>query len=141
MSNNSIIIDAAHREETRIAVLDQNSKLLDFDRSAYSIKQIKGNIYLARVVRVEQSLQACFVDYGSDRHGFLPFSDIHPQYFQISDIEKQKILESITPQNNKSEEEDIQPNSYRHQQRDDQENFPENSSIAIGSYSLEEGSL
>ena len=138
MSNNSIIIDAAHREETRIAVLNQNSKLLDFDRSAYSIKQIKGNIYLARVIRVEQSLQACFVDYGSDRHGFLPFSDIHPQYFQISDAEKQKILEFITPSNNKLEEDEIQPSSYHHQQRDEQESFSENSAIATGSYSLEE---
>ena len=95
MTNNCIIIDSAHREETRIAVVDQNSKLLDFDRSAYSIKQIKGNIYLAKVMRVEQSLQACFVDYGSDRHGFLPFSDIHPKYFQVSDAEKQKIKISV----------------------------------------------
>jgi ribonuclease E len=137
MTNNSIIIDSAHREETRIAVLDQNSKLLDFDRSAYSIKQIKGNIYLAKVVRVEQSLQACFVDYGSDRHGFLPFSDIHPKYFQISDTEKQKILEAITPQNNKQDEDEPQ-NIHRHQQREEQEIFSDHSAIATGSYSLEE---
>ena len=131
MTNNCIIIDSAHREETRIAVVDQNSKLLDFDRSAYSIKQIKGNIYLAKVMRVEQSLQACFVDYGSDRHGFLPFSDIHPKYFQISDIEKQKILDSTVPQNNRQDDEE-ETNSYSSQQKDEQESF------AIGSYSLEE---
>ncbi len=131
MTNNCIIIDSAHREETRIAVVDQNSKLLDFDRSAYSIKQIKGNIYLAKVMRVEQSLQACFVDYGSDRHGFLPFSDIHPKYFQVSDAEKQKILDSTVPQNNRQDDEE-ETNSYSSQQKDEQESF------AIGSYSLEE---
>jgi len=131
MTNNCIIIDSAHREETRIAVVDQNSKLLDFDRSAYSIKQIKGNIYLAKVMRVEQSLQACFVDYGSDRHGFLPFSDIHPKYFQISDTEKQKILDSTVPQNTRQDDEE-ETNNYSSQQKDEQESF------AIGSYSLEE---
>jgi len=131
MTNNCIIIDSAHREETRIAVVDQNSKLLDFDRSAYSIKQIKGNIYLAKVMRVEQSLQACFVDYGSDRHGFLPFSDIHPKYFQVSDTEKQKILDSTVPQNTRQDDEE-ETNSYSSQQKDEQESF------AIGSYSLEE---
>ena len=131
MTNNCIIIDSAHREETRIAVVDQNSKLLDFDRSAYSIKQIKGNIYLAKVMRVEQSLQACFVDYGSDRHGFLPFSDIHPKYFQVSDAEKQKILDSTVPQNTRQDDEE-ETNSYSSQQKDEQESF------AIGSYSLEE---
>jgi ribonuclease E len=131
MTNNCIIIDSAHREETRIAVVDQNSKLLDFDRSAYSIKQIKGNIYLAKVMRVEQSLQACFVDYGSDRHGFLPFSDIHPRYFQISDTEKQKILDSTIPQNTRQDDEE-ETNGYSSQQKDEQESF------AIGSYSLEE---
>ena len=131
MTNNCIIIDSAHREETRIAVVDQNSKLLDFDRSAYSIKQIKGNIYLAKVMRVEQSLQACFVDYGSDRHGFLPFSDIHPKYFQVSDAEKQKILDSTVPQNTRQDDEE-EANSYSSQQKDEQESF------AIGSYSLEE---
>ncbi len=90
MTNKTIIIDAAHPEETRVAVLENNI-LQDFDREAVSIKQIKGNIYLAKVTRVEASLQACFVDYGSDRHGFLPFSDIHPNYYQISEEEKQKI--------------------------------------------------
>ena len=81
MTKITITIDGAHREETRIAVLGSDGKLLDFDRSALAIKQIKGNIYLAKVTRVEPSLQACFVDYGSDRHGFLPFADIHPELF------------------------------------------------------------
>lgn len=89
MTKITIAIDGAHREETRVAVLGSDGKLLDFDRSALAIKQIKGNIYLSRVTRVEPSLQACFVDYGSDRHGFLPFADIHPDYYQISEVERQ----------------------------------------------------
>lgn len=92
MTNKTIIIDAAYREETRIAVLENNI-LQDFDREAVAIKQIKGNIYLAKVVRIEASLQAAFVDYGSDRHGFLPFADIHPDYYDISDEERQKLRE------------------------------------------------
>ena len=90
MSVKTILIDAAHREETRIAVLSDNL-LQDFDREAYAIKQIKGNIYLAKVIRVEPSLQAAFIDYGGGRHGFLPFGDIHPDYYQIPEAEKQKI--------------------------------------------------
>lgn len=74
MKNKTIIIDAAHREETRVAVLE-NNVLQDFDREAIGVKHIKGNIYLARVTRVEPSLQAAFVDYGEERHGFLPFAE------------------------------------------------------------------
>jgi len=87
--NKTILIDAAHKEETRVAVLE-NGILQDFDREALAIKQIKGNIYLAKVTRVEASLQSAFVDYGSGRHGFLPFSDIHPDYYQLSEAERQK---------------------------------------------------
>ena len=82
MTNKTIIIDAAHREETRVAVLE-NGILQDFDREAVAIKQIKGNIYLAKVIRVEPSLQACFVDYGSDRHGFLPFDLLDGDGFAV----------------------------------------------------------
>ena len=92
MTNKTIIIDAAHREETRVAVLE-NGILQDFDREAISVKQIKGNIYLAKITRVEPSLQAAFVEYGGDRHGFLPFADIHPMYYNLSEAEKQKISE------------------------------------------------
>ena len=106
MTNITITIDGAHREETRIAVLDSNGKLLDFDRSALAIKQIKGNIYLAKVTRVEPSLQACFVDYGSDRHGFLPFADIHPDFYQISETERQKLRELNISQPQKNEDDD-----------------------------------
>ena len=90
MTNKTIIIDAAHREETRVAVLE-NGILQDFDRESISVRKIKGNIYLARVTRVEPSLQAAFVDYGNERHGFLPFGDIHPEYYTLPEEEKQKL--------------------------------------------------
>lgn len=77
-----MLIDAAHPEETRVAVVDGN-QLEDFDVEVSSRRQLKGNIYLAKVVRVEPSLQAAFVDYGGNRHGFLAFSEIHPDYYQI----------------------------------------------------------
>lgn len=92
MKNKTILIDSAHKEETRVAVLEDGI-LQDFDREAVAIKQIKGNIYLAKVTRVEPSLQAAFVDYDGDRHGFLPFADIHPEYYQLPDAEKQKLRE------------------------------------------------
>lgn len=106
MTKKVIIIDAAHREETRIAVLENNI-LQDFDREAIAIKQIKGNIYLAKVTRVEQSLQAAFVDYGSDKHGFLPFGDIHPNYYQISDEEKNSLLQVSENKSQDKKEEDL----------------------------------
>jgi len=98
MTNKTIIIDAAHREETRVAVLE-NGILQDFDREAISVKQIKGNIYLGKITRVEPSLQAAFVEYGGDRHGFLPFADIHPDYYSISEAEKQKLRELTSTEN------------------------------------------
>ncbi|MCK5167789.1 MAG: ribonuclease E/G, partial [Rhodospirillaceae bacterium] len=82
MSNKRMLIDAAHPEETRVVVLD-GSRLEDFDVEVASRRQLKGNIYLAKVIRVEPSLQAAFVDYGGNRHGFLAFSEIHPDYYQI----------------------------------------------------------
>jgi ribonuclease E len=92
MTNKLILIDAAHREETRIAVLE-NGILQDFDRESITIKQIKGNIYLAKVIRIEPSLQAAFVDYEGNRHGFLPFAEIHPDYYNLSEQEREKITE------------------------------------------------
>lgn len=77
-----MLIDATHPEETRVAIVDGN-QLEDFDVEVSSRRQLKGNIYLAKVVRVEPSLQAAFVDYGGNRHGFLAFSEIHPDYYQI----------------------------------------------------------
>ncbi len=82
MTKKSMLIDAAHPEEVRVAVLD-NGKIEDFDFESEARKPLRGNIYLARVTRVEPSLQAAFVEYGGNRHGFLAFSEIHPDYYQI----------------------------------------------------------
>lgn len=79
----TMIIDAAHPEETRVAVIDENNRLSDFDFESTTKQIFKGNIYLAKVARVEPSLQAAFIDYGGNRHGFLAFSEIHPDYFRI----------------------------------------------------------
>ncbi len=86
-----LLIDASHAEETRMVVLDGN-RIEDFDVEVSSRRQIRGNIYLAKVVRVEPSLQAAFVDYGGNRHGFLAFSEIHPDYYQIPVADREKLL-------------------------------------------------
>src|SRR5689334_5019420 len=77
-----MLIDAAHPEETRVVVTSGN-RLEEFDFESSTKKQVKGNIYLAKVTRVEPSLQAAFVEYGGNRHGFLAFSEIHPDYYRI----------------------------------------------------------
>ncbi|HEY8871550.1 MAG TPA: ribonuclease E/G, partial [Stellaceae bacterium] len=77
-----MLIDAAHPEETRV-VVTSGTRLEEFDFESSTKKQVKGNIYLAKVTRVEPSLQATFVDYGGNRHGFLAFSEIHPDYYRI----------------------------------------------------------
>jgi len=86
-----MLIDASHAEETRVVVLDGN-RLEDFDVETASRRQIKGNIYLAKVIRVEPSLQAAFVEYGGNRHGFLAFGEIHPDYYQIPVADRQRLL-------------------------------------------------
>jgi ribonuclease E len=86
-----MLIDASHAEETRVVVLDGN-RLEDFDVETANRKQIKGNIYLAKVIRVEPSLQAAFVEYGGNRHGFLAFGEIHPDYYQIPVADRKKLL-------------------------------------------------
>jgi ribonuclease E len=87
-----MLIDATHAEETRVVVLEGN-RLEDFDVETASRKQLKGNIYLAKVVRVEPSLQAAFVEYGGNRHGFLAFGEIHPDYYQIPVADRQRLLQ------------------------------------------------
>ncbi|HEX7968241.1 MAG TPA: ribonuclease E/G, partial [Stellaceae bacterium] len=77
-----MLIDAAHPEETRVVVLNGH-RLEEFDFETSTKKQIKGNIYLAKITRVEPSLQAAFVEYGGNRHGFLAFNEIHPDYYRI----------------------------------------------------------
>jgi len=86
-----MLIDASHLEETRVAVVS-GKRLEDFDYETSRKKQLKGNVYLAKVVRVEPSLQAAFVDYGGNRHGFLAFSEIHPDYYQIPVADREQLL-------------------------------------------------
>ena len=102
-----ILIDAQHPEDLRATVVNQNNIIQDFDVETTTKKQNKGNIYLAKVSRVEGSLQACFVDYGNGRNGFLPFSEIHPDYFQISMNEKKKLLETRSQKNSNDSDNDI----------------------------------
>src|SRR5918911_1641255 len=107
-----MLIDSTHAEETRVVVLDGN-RLEDFDVETSTKKQIKGNIYLAKVVRVEPSLQAAFVEYGGNRHGFLAFSEIHPDYYQIPVADRQRLLEmqAAEAREEEDEEDDPQPES------------------------------
>ena len=86
-----MLIDARHPEETRVAVVKGN-RIEEFDFEFAEHKQLKGNIYLAKVTRVEPSLQAAFVDYGGNRHGFLAFSEIHPDYYQIPKADREALL-------------------------------------------------
>ena len=87
-----MLIDATHAEETRVVVVDGN-KVEEFDFESENKRQLAGNIYLAKVTRVEPSLQAAFVDYGGNRHGFLAFSEIHPDYYQIPVADREALLE------------------------------------------------
>ena len=89
---NKMLIDAAHPEETRVVVVRGN-RVEEFDYESAIRKQLRGNIYLAKVTRVEPSLQAAFVDYGGNRHGFLAFSEIHPDYYQIPVADRAALLE------------------------------------------------
>src|SRR6266487_3049255 len=86
-----MLIDARHREETRVGDVKGNRNE-EFDFESVEHKQLKGNIYLAKVTRVEPSLQAAFVDYGGNRHGFLAFSEIHPDYYQIPKADREALL-------------------------------------------------
>ncbi|HEY7457348.1 MAG TPA: Rne/Rng family ribonuclease [Xanthobacteraceae bacterium] len=88
---NKMLIDATHPEETRVVVVRGN-RVEEFDFESASRRPLRGNIYLAKVTRVEPSLQACFVDYGGNRHGFLAFSEIHPDYYQIPVADRQALI-------------------------------------------------
>src|SRR5215472_11834425 len=89
---NKMLIDATHPEETRVVVLRGN-RVEEFDFESATRKQLRGNIYLAKVTRVEPSLQAAFVDYGGNRHGFLAFGEIHPDYYQIPVADRQALID------------------------------------------------
>jgi len=102
---NKMLIDASHPEETRVVVIRGN-RVEEFDFESQDKKQLKGNIYLARVTRVEPSLQACFVEYGGNRHGFLAFSEIHPDYYQIPVADRQALLKAEMEANRSEDDEE-----------------------------------
>ena len=111
---NKLIIDASHPEETRVVVLRGN-RVEEFDFESASKRPLRGNIYLAKVTRVEPSLQAAFVDYGGNRHGFLAFSEIHPDYYQIPVADRQALLEEeAQSQREEDEEASGEKRSRRH---------------------------
>ena len=114
-----MLIDSTHPEETRVVVLRGN-RVEEFDFESANRKQLRGNIYLAKVTRVEPSLQAAFVDYGGNRHGFLAFSEIHPDYYQIPVADRQALLaEEARAQHDADEEADNRSNRRggRHRRR------------------------
>src|ERR1700709_106700 len=111
---NKMLIDASHPEETRVIVLRGN-RVEEFDFEAASKKQLRGNIYLAKVTRVEPSLQAAFVDYGGDRDGFLAFGEIHPDYDQLPYADRQALLEEEARMHSESEREENRPRRSRPQ--------------------------
>src|SRR5689334_11308287 len=102
-----MLVDASHPEETRVVIVDGN-RVEEFDYESASRRQLKGNVYLAKVTRVEPSLQACFVEYGGNRHGFLAFSEIHPDYYQIPTADREAlnrmVAEAMAAQDDDEEE-------------------------------------
>ncbi|GHC63126.1 Rne/Rng family ribonuclease [Limoniibacter endophyticus] len=104
---NKMLIDASHPEETRVVVTHGN-RIEEFDFESQDKKQLKGNIYLARVTRVEPSLQAAFVEYGGNRHGFLAFSEIHPDYYQIPHADRQALLEAEEADNRENGDDELE---------------------------------
>ena len=101
---NKMLIDAGHPEETRVVVVRGN-RVEEFDFEAANRKQLRGNIYLAKVTRVEPSLQAAFVEYGGNRHGFLAFSEIHPDYYQIPVADREALLAAEAAERQKDDAE------------------------------------
>ena len=114
-----ILIDASQSTETRIALIN-NDKLEECEIETNSISRIKNNVYLAKITRVEASLQAAFVDFGSKKHGFLPFTEIHPDYFKIPVADQKKLKELIS-----IDEEVLEEEKNIHKEKNDQGNNPE----------------
>src|ERR1700752_4971252 len=101
---NKMLIDATHPEETRVVVVRGN-RVEEFDFETAQRKQLRGNIYLAKVTRVEPSLQAAFIEYGGNRHGFFAFSEIHPDYYQTPVADRQALIEADERAHREAEEE------------------------------------
>ncbi|MEH2527948.1 MULTISPECIES: Rne/Rng family ribonuclease [unclassified Bradyrhizobium] len=113
---NKMLIDATHPEETRVVVVRGN-RVEEFDFETAQRKQLRGNIYLAKVTRVEPSLQAAFIEYGGNRHGFLAFSEIHPDYYQIPVADRQALIEADERAHREAEEESENRASHRRRSR------------------------
>jgi ribonuclease E len=113
---NKMLIDATHPEETRVVVVRGN-RVEEFDFETAQRKQLRGNIYLAKVTRVEPSLQAAFIEYGGNRHGFLAFSEIHPDYYQIPVADRQALIEADERAHREAEEESENRSSHRRRPR------------------------
>ncbi len=109
---NKMLIDSTHPEETRVVVVRGN-RVEEFDFESAQRKQLRGNIYLAKVTRVEPSLQAAFIEYGGNRHGFLAFSEIHPDYYQIPVADRQALIEADERAHREAEEESENRSSRR----------------------------
>ncbi|MCL2439862.1 MAG: ribonuclease E/G [Alphaproteobacteria bacterium] len=125
-----ILIDATHPEETRSAVVE-NGFLEDLEYETITKKEVKGNVYLAKVIRVEPSLQAAFLEYGAARHGFLPLGEIHPDYFQIPLEDKRKLLAT-------SGEEEGEDNSDNDSDVDDDKHTDEQRAAMLAKYKIQE---
>ena len=113
---NKMLIDATHPEETRVVVVRGN-RVEEFDFESAQRKQLRGNIYLAKVTRVEPSLQAAFIEYGGNRHGFLAFSEIHPDYYQIPVADRQALIEADERAHREAEEESENRSNRRRSSR------------------------
>ncbi|WP_054001974.1 Rne/Rng family ribonuclease [Shimia sp. SK013] len=130
-----MLIDATHAEETRVVVVDGN-KVEEFDFESENKRQLAGNIYLAKVTRVEPSLQAAFVDYGGNRHGFLAFSEIHPDYYQIPVADREALLEeerAYAESLKARDEEDDKPKKTRSRSRSRTRKKTDEAAVADGS--------
>ncbi len=113
-----MLVDASHTEETRVVVAN-GTRLEEFDFESLERKQLKGNIYLAKVMRVEPSLQAAFVDYGGNRHGFLPFSEIHPDYYQIPVEDREALFLEQEKESGIDDNDEIEENNIENSVVDD----------------------
>jgi ribonuclease E len=141
---NKMLIDASHPEETRV-VVTRGHRVEEFDFESADKKQLRGNIYLAKVTRVEPSLQAAFVDYGGNRHGFLAFSEIHPDYYQIPVSDRQELLEEDAHAHHEEEENHRPRRSRRHQRaekrRGDDEKLADTAPAALEDSASTPGNL
>jgi ribonuclease E len=124
----TMLIDATHEEETRVAVVDGH-RLVEFDYESKVRKQLKGGIFLAKITRVEPSLQAAFVNFGGNRHGFLPFSEIHPDYFRIPIADREALLAAqmaeLEEHDEEDHDEDQEPHAHDHEHSDEDEDDEE----------------